>query len=204
MILANFSSPYLFALLYAYKTNLDEAYKKFLIPKIFLENIYSNLDISNKDLRITIIVELLRRGEAPEKIAEVIDWKDFEHIVAKYFEENAYTVLSNYRIKKPRREIDIIAIRFSNLFCIDCKNWKTSLSYSILRPIVDKQLERCCLLKENEQFKTYKIYPLIIVMKRGESIFFQDVPIIPINNLREFIDEIDYLAIKKRIRSLSC
>ena len=206
MILKNFSSTYLLALLYAYKTDLNEACEKFLIPKNFLEEIYIELeeDISKKDFRLMIVSELLRRGESTEKIAESMNWRDFEHLTAKYFEENEYTVVSNYRIRRPRREIDLIALKFSSLLCIDCKNWNMPLTPSSLYSVVSKQLERCCFLKEEEKFTEYKIYPAIVVMRKGDYIFFHEVPIIPINSLREFINKLEYLVIDGELKKLSC
>lgn len=206
MSFKRFSSTYLLALLYIYKTNLDTSCEKFLIPKRFLEEVYLDLkeDLSKEGFRLMIIIELLKRGEAPEKVAEVISWRDFEHLVAKYFEENGYIIFSNYRIKQPRREIDLIAIRFSNLFCIDCKNWNISLTSSSLESIVSKQLERCCFLKREEKFRRYNIYPAIIVMRKGVFLFFKRIPIIPINILREFIGKFEYLSIENKLKMLSC
>lgn len=206
MTFKNLSSTYLLALLYAYKTDLNEACEKFLVPKSFLEEIYMELEeeVSKRDFRLMIVLELLRRGESTEKIAEAMNWRDFEHFVAKYFEENEYTVLLNYRIRRPRREIDLVALKFSSLLCIDCKNWNIPLTSSSLDSVVYKQLERCCFLKEEEKFKEYKIYPVIVVMRKGNYLFFHEVPIIPINSLREFINKLEYLIVNDELKELSC
>lgn len=206
MNIKNLSSTYLLALLYIYKRSLVEASEKYLIPENLLKDVYEDVkDILVKDeYRLKIIEELLLRGEEPENISEAIYWRDFEHLVAKYFEENNYMVLANYRVKKPRREIDLIAYRTSNLFCIDCKNWNISPTSSIMNNIVLKQMERCCFLRNEERFSKYDVYPILVVMRGEKYLFFDDVPVIPINSLRDFIHKLEYLLIKNKIRRLSC
>ncbi len=204
--ISRLSNLYLICLLYSYKIGFEEACNICLIPKGLFQDVYNRFetDLKNLDFRLNLIKELLRRGESPEKIAEAMDWRDFEYLVGRYFGENGFTVRYNYRFRRPRREIDVIAYREDILFCIDCKNWDKALSPSIIRKVVGRQVERAGYLCNAREFRGYRIFPLIVVMRHGRTIFYKGVGVIPISGLKEFIQYIGTLVLEGVITSLSC
>lgn len=204
--LSRLSISYLLCLLHTHKSGVDEACEKYLIPKTLFQEVYDLFKDSLKDLdfRIDIIQELLSRGESPEKIAEAIDWRDFEYLVGRYFIENGFKVDYNYRIRRPRREIDVLARRGGVLVGVDCKNWDKTLTKSMIRNVVEKQVERLSYLCSRREFRGYEIYPLIVVMRRGRNIFYNGVGIIPIIGLREFIQDLDVFIIERLLSPLPC
>jgi|Deesub1362A_J573_1020465.scaffolds.fasta_scaffold00012_92 Holliday junction resolvase-like predicted endonuclease len=204
--LSNFSISYLLSLLYTYKSDVDKACEKYLIPKTLFEEVYELFKESLEDLdfRIDIIEELLSRGESPEKIAEAMDWRDFEYLVGRYFTENGFKVDYNYRIHRPKREVDVLARRGGMLIGVDCKNWDKRLTRSMVRNVVEKQVERLSYLCSRSEFRGYKIYPLVVVMRRGRNIFYNGVGIIPISGLREFIQNLDIFIIEGLLSHLPC
>ncbi len=204
--LSRLSISYLLCLLYTHKSSVEEACEKYLLPKTLFQEVYDLFKESLEDLdfRIDIIQELLSRGESPEKVAEAMDWRDFEYLVGRYFVENGFKVDYNYRIRRPRREIDVLARRGEVLIGVDCKNWDKRLTRSMVRNVVEKQVERLSYLCNRSEFRGYRIYPLVVVMRRGRNIFYNGVGIIPISGLKDFIHNLDVLIIEKLLSPLPC
>jgi hypothetical protein len=202
----NISNTYLLALLYSYKMGFDEAINRFVLSKTIFEEIYSRfVDVlPNIDFRIGVVEELLKRGVSPEDVSEVISWRDFESLVGRYFEGHGYTVITGYYIKKPRRQIDIVAYKSNVVLCIDCKSWDKVITPSSIRKIVSRQVDRCCYLKRETLFRDYNVYSLIIMMRRFKQFFYNGIGIIPINVLRSFIEELDYYVVDGSLKNLSC
>jgi hypothetical protein len=206
MMFRDVSSLYLYGLLLSYKFGLDKVYDIYPIPRKLFEDIYSSFSgfMGDRDFRVDIVLELLDRGESPEKVAEAVDWRDFEYLVGRFFSENGYEVRYNYRLKSPRREIDVISIIDRRLFCIDCKNWDKVLSKGVEARLVTLQTERCRYLCKDVSFRGYDIYPLIVVMRRGSEVFLDGVGVIPISALKEFLQVVDALIMDGSLISLSC
>lgn len=200
------SSPYIYALLLSNKIDYKEAADRYLLPLSIFEEVYGKFGkfIHDRNFRMGLIEELLGRGESPEKIAESIDWRDFEYIVGEYFRAYNFSIIRNFRLKHPRLEIDIVAVKGLRVLCIDCKNWDKRLSPGLTSSIVSSQVKRCRALCVNNMYKGYTIYPIIVVMRRGKIFFFDGVPVIPVTGLKNFLNELDSLILNKDQKFLSC
>lgn len=151
-----------------------------------------------------------------EKIEDVIKelklgWKGFEDIVAAIFEANNFTVERNFRFKTKRRyEIDIIAIKRNNAFCIDCKQWgggrykKSPLSRAAEEQKkrtdeFDKFLKSNIVAREILRIdKKRKIHPIIVTLLEEEIVAHGGVFIIPLWKLNSFLLSWGFLSLSKR------
>src|SRR5271157_868082 len=60
-------------------------------------------------------------------VARLLGWNEFEDFCASVIAAAGYHVRANVRLKKPTRQIDIVAESPSMVIAIDCKHWKRTL-----------------------------------------------------------------------------
>lgn len=147
----------------------------------------------------------LKRGVNIEDVLEKYDWKKFENIVTTIFQENGFHTKQNFRFKTKRKyEIDVIAVRSSEIFCIDCKWWsrgrykKTGLKNAItsqenrvkeFQKFLKKNPIEKSMLKINPR---YTVYPLVVTLHEEGMIKESNTFLIPVWKLNKFITEIEY------------
>lgn len=142
-------------------------------------------------------------GKNIEEIVEKFDWKDFEEVSKKIFEENNFKVRKNFRFKTSRRyEIDVLALGSRYIFCVDCKQWRGGRNKkSGLKLAVKKQENR---VKEFEKFigkniiarkmlridsKKQKLHPLIVTLFQEDLLKENETFVIPLWKLNSFLVE---------------
>ncbi|MBA3284059.1 MAG: NERD domain-containing protein, partial [Nitrosopumilus sp.] len=103
---------------------------------------------------------------------------------------HGYRVYTNFRLKNPRREIDVIGIKSNKALLVDCKHWKKN-SLSNLEEIVDKQKKRSRLFLQKSQMKVANAFPIILTLLPNGSQFVNDVPIVTIDKLNSFLLDFD-------------
>jgi len=153
-----------------------------------------------------IVYALFKQGKNTSLILEQLDWKGFEHIISTIFDENDYSILTNFRFKDDftRYEIDLLAFKFPYLFAIDCKRHSTGSS-SFLKNSAEKQKERVETLFE--QFPVISdelmlnltlpikrkilLIPLIVSWRTYSLQFYSEIPIVSYYHLTGFLQEID-------------
>ena len=84
-----------------------------------------------------------------------------------------------------KRQFDVIAERFNELFLVECKKWSGRHKINALRKAVDEHLERCLLYSKKANKKAM---PLIVTLVEEEIKIHEDVPIVPIEKLNYFIN----------------
>ena len=135
------------------------------------------IEVANIALQMTSDIKI---------VAKLLDWRVFERFISSIFENNGYVVYVNKIIKKPRREIDIIAVKRERIFVVDCKHWSKEIKKSNLEVIIEKQKLRTKLLLERE-WKGHKAIPLIVTLHKNLEINFEGVPIVSVDNLNNFL-----------------
>lgn len=126
--------------------------------------------------------------EELEKMSKRMKWQYFEKLVAFIFEKNDFSVKQNAVLKfgKEKRQFDVIAERFDDLFLIECKKWSGNrYKTPALRRAVDEHLERSSLFIKKEKRSAI---PLIVTLVEEEIKIYQGTPIIPIEKLNLFIN----------------
>ena len=136
--------------------------------------------------KLKIAIELLQLGCSLDKISEMLDWKNFEGLVAEILTEKDFAVIKNLILTKPRMEIDVIGIRLGVAMLIDCKHWTRNNSSS-LTVVVKKQIERTKQYVSKTQNAI--AVPVIVTLYQDKVNFIDNVPIVPIFQFSSFIDE---------------
>jgi Holliday junction resolvase-like predicted endonuclease len=186
-----YSPRFKLALIYSLKRGVEEAAARFLVPLYRLETIHqSKHELITKlredpEFKFKWISEIIRFGFDISDVSHALDWKDFEEVTSRIFQELGYEVIRNYRLKRPRREIDVLARKGSMIIAVDCKNWNLQISSAKMKDIVSRHLERTKMLKG--KFDDYRVIPIIVTLLPYEEETAEGVWIVPIDNLREYI-----------------
>jgi len=169
--------------------------------------------------RVTIAVQAIKLGADFEHICKFLEWTEFEGIAAKAFQANGFQVLRNFRFKQAgkRWEIDVLSCKEPLIVCIDCKHWQRRLSQTATVKAVEAQIERTHALGEAlpkyyqkarlTNWKSATLIPLILSLVPGPLKFYNKVPIVPVLQLQDFINqlplEIDLLThFKKKMTKI--
>ena len=136
--------------------------------------------------KLRTAIELLKHGISVDQVSEMLDWRDFEGLVAQILASHDFAVMTNLILTKPRMEIDVVGIRLGVAMLIDCKHWKR-YSASALDTAVKKQIERTKHYISKTQGAM--AVPVIVTLYQDKLDFIDRVPIVPILQLSSFIDE---------------
>jgi hypothetical protein len=136
--------------------------------------------------KLKVAIELIKNGGPLDEISILLDWKDFEGLVAEILFSKNFAIIKNLILTKPRMEIDVIGIRLGVAMLIDCKHWKR-YSSSTLSTAVKKQIARTkhYILKTPGAIAV----PVIVTLYQDKIDFIDRVPIVPIFQFSSFIDE---------------
>ncbi len=136
--------------------------------------------------KLKAAIELIKNGSPLDEISIMINWKDFEGLVAEILYSKNFAIIKNLILTKPRMEIDVIGIRLGIAMLIDCKHWKR-YSSSTLSSAVKKQIARTkhYILKTPGAIAV----PVIVTLYHDKIDFIDKVPIVPIFQFSSFVDE---------------
>lgn len=136
--------------------------------------------------KLKAAIQLIKNGGPLDEISILLDWKDFEGLVAEILFSKDFAIIKNLILTKPRMEIDVIGIRLGVAMLIDCKHWKR-YSSSALSAAVKNQIERTkhYILKTPGAIAV----PVIVTLYQDEIDFIDRVPIVPIFQFSSFVDE---------------
>jgi len=152
--------------------------------------------------RLKLAVRTISLGADIESVSGFLQWKEFEGIAAVAFERNGYCVKKNLRFKHAGRrwEIDIVGFKQPIVVCMDCKHWHHGLSPSVLKKIVEEQAQRTSALAESlpnpavkaefVSWNSVKFIPAILSLVTGSFKFYDDVPIVPVLQLQDFLGQL--------------
>lgn len=152
--------------------------------------------------RLKLAVHAIRLGADFERVSGFLDWKEFENITALAFEVNGYRVKKNLRFKHAGRrwEIDIVGCKKPLAVCMDCKHWHHGMYPSALRKVVEAQVERTFALAESllkfvgeiecASWEKAKLVPAVLSLVKGRFKFYDNVPIVPVLQLQNFLTEL--------------
>ncbi len=136
--------------------------------------------------KLKAAIELIKNGGPLDEISIMLNWKDFEGLVAEILYSKNFAIIKNLILTKPRMEIDVIGIRLGIAMLIDCKHWKR-YSSSTLSSAVKKQIARTkhYILKTPGAMAV----PVIVTLYHDKIDFIDRVPIVPIFQFSSFVDE---------------
>ena len=150
--------------------------------------------------RVNLALYAINQGTDVERVCKVLEWKEFENFSAVAFEKNKFKVKKRFRFKTAQRgwEIDLVAYNQPIIVCVDCKRWKRGWGNSAIRKIADAQAQRAEVLANNFQdiqrkigidWKNATLFPVILSLFPGQVKMYNRVPVVPILQLQNFLDE---------------
>ncbi len=151
--------------------------------------------------RLKIIICAIKLGGDFERVCRSVRWDEFENITAKTFSANNFTVERNFRFKQGGRrwEVDVIGFREPIIACVDCKHWRHGWGKSASVKAADAQLKRTEALGKTlpaqgnlslTGWKEAILIPIILSLVPGPLKFYNNLPIVPILQLRNFLNEL--------------
>ena len=140
--------------------------------------------------KLSIALIAINKGINVVDISSKLNWHDFELFTSELLKYHGYTVYTNFRLKNPKREIDIIGIKSQKAILIDCKHWKKK-SITGLKQIVEKQKNRSKLFIQKSNLKVQNVFPIVLTFLPNGNSFNNGVPIISINKLNSFLLDFD-------------
>ncbi|OLC91518.1 MAG: hypothetical protein AUI92_07520 [Thaumarchaeota archaeon 13_1_40CM_3_38_6] len=156
----------------------------------FMQNgigIYENSLIyfeKNDKLKTSLLAISL--GAAIDEVSRLLEWQDFESLVAEILEKRDFDTTRGLILTNPRMQIDVVGIKSETALLIDCKHWQ-KMNQSSLQSAVKKQIERTRQFLSKE--KVQAAIPAIVTLYEYNIKFINGVPIIPIYQLDAFCDE---------------
>ena len=140
--------------------------------------------------KLSIALIAINKGINVVDISSKLNWHDFELFTSELLKYHGYTAYTNFRLKNPKREIDIIGIKSQKAILIDCKHWKKK-SITGLKQIVEKQKNRSKLFIQKSNLKVQNVFPIVLTFLPNGNSFINGVPIISINKLNSFLLDFD-------------
>ena len=169
--------------------NTDQITAKKILEQLIQNNIGKREEGSfyfEKGDRLKAAILVLKNGAPIDEVSQLIDWKDFEGLVAEILKEKDFATIKNLILTDPRREIDVVGVKLGIAMLIDCKHWGTH-NQSSLKIVVKKQIERT----KHYISKTRGaiVAPVIVTLYKDKVDFINRVPIVPIFQFSSFVDE---------------
>ncbi|MEM0481651.1 MAG: nuclease-related domain-containing protein [Nitrososphaerota archaeon] len=101
----------------------------------------------SRERMIEVAVGWLEKSRSFEEVSRSLTWELFEVLVARILEEAGLYAIRNVTviIGSKRAQLDIIALRESTIYLLECKRWMRSLSGSLALTEAKKLRERANL-----------------------------------------------------------
>jgi hypothetical protein len=130
----------------------------------------------------------LQMGCDVQDVSRHLAWKDFEGLASEVLGSLGYETQTNFRLTKPRMEIDVVGVNSGFGIAVDCKHWKRS-NLSSISVHSSKQAARVERLVKHDR-KIRQAVPAILTLQAESVKFFGGVPIVPITQFRSFIMDV--------------
>jgi Holliday junction resolvase-like predicted endonuclease len=156
----------------------------------------------DSSMRLKLAVKAASLGADVEHISNLLCWQEFEEIAAFALKNNGYAVANNVRFKHVARkwEIDVVGCKKPLVICIDCKHWQHAIAPSVLKRIVDLQVERTRALVDSlpsislklecTKWSNAKFIPSVLSLMPSSFKFYDKVPVVPIFQLQDFLNQL--------------
>ncbi len=157
---------------------------------------------ASSEQRVRIAFEALALGADFERVGRLLEWKEFEDIATRAFEEFGYYVIKNFRFKmknEKRWEIDLLAFKHSLIVSVDCKQWRRNWNRANVIKTVEQHVERTNAfavslpyLKIKAKLRNCKqvmVAPIVLSLLPSQSKLHLNTPIVPVLKLQSFLNE---------------
>ncbi|MDH5391173.1 MAG: hypothetical protein OEX10_08495 [Candidatus Bathyarchaeota archaeon] len=178
----------------------DEVLKKFRDAE--LVKLKDRTIEASSNQRAKIAIHAIKSGADFERVCRVLEWIEFENLAATAFEANNFAVKRRFRFKWAQRrwEIDVLGCREPLIACVDCKHWSHGWRGSAIRKAAEAQALRTKVLAEAlpslqkeiglVQWRQATLIPVVLSLVPGPLKFYDKVPIVPILQIQNFLNEL--------------
>ena len=135
--------------------------------------------------RLSAALLLLGRGAPAGAVSEALDWRSFEGLAARILESRGFETERNLVLRSPRSEIDVAAECGGVSLLVDCKHW-ARLSPTQARRAARMQERRA---RQYARLRGRPAVPAIVAL-RPEAKFAGRVPVVPVEQLGQFADQL--------------
>ena len=158
----------------------------------------------NGGQRLKMAARAVELGADIERVSRFLNWEEFERFSTLSFEANEFQVKKNFRFTwmKKRWEIDILGLKKPVIISTDCKHWHKGWSGAASVKSAKKQIERTKALAEAstsgnirskigiEKWEHAYFVPVILSLAPSQHKFYEKTPIVPILQLRDFLQNV--------------
>ncbi len=130
-------------------------------------------------------------GLDAESASRELTWSEFEDFCAEAIAAAGYTVRRNVLLRRPRRQLDLLAESPTMGLSVDCKHWRRSLGTSTLERLALAQAERTRQYKTRLDAPEMGILPMLLTMVENEARVVSGVPVVPLVALRDFLARVN-------------
>ena len=154
------------------------------------------LEVS-KIQRVRLAFTALTEHLSLEMVCRYLEWDEFEQLLSALFSHYDYTVRRNLHIKHrgKKLQIDFLAVKDQVILCVDCKHWRYGYGQSRMKTAAKKQEARAkaitpslLISQKNNRSRTFYVVPVILVLLDIPFRFIENIPIVPVHKLTDFID----------------
>ncbi|HVC27754.1 MAG TPA: restriction endonuclease [Nitrososphaerales archaeon] len=131
---------------------------------------------------------LTRLGVDADLVAKSLAWDEFEDYCAMAISAAGYAVRRNVRLRKPTRQIDIIAESAQLVLSIDCKHWRRGAGAASLAATAAAQAQRTvAYMKAHGNAEDRAFLPVVLTMVDNQVRVVEGIPVVPLTALRAFL-----------------
>jgi hypothetical protein len=129
----------------------------------------------------------VKAGRDVESASIGLTWAEFEEFCAEALAAAGYTVRRNVQLRKPRRQLDLLAESSTMGLSIDCKHWRKGVGLAALERLVKAQAERTRQYKTRLDATDKGILPMLLTMVDNGTRIVDGVPVVPVFALKDFL-----------------
>jgi len=141
---------------------------------------------------VSAALALTRLGADTGRIARSLTWGEFEDYCAMAVSAAGFAVRRDVRLRRPRRQIDIIAESPTLVLAIDCKHWRRGAGAATLEAPALAQAERTrAYVESSKPVKGRSFLPVLLTMVDTQVRVVSGVPVVPLHVLSEFLASVN-------------
>ncbi|MDG6967263.1 MAG: restriction endonuclease [Nitrososphaerota archaeon] len=139
---------------------------------------------------VSSALALTKMGRDPGSVAASLSWGEFEEYCAMVIAAAGYSVTRNVRLRKPTRQIDIVAESPSLVLSVDCKHWRRTAGPAGLEALALAQEERTRAYAGRARPGGAPCLPVLLTMLDNQVRVVAGVPVVPLQALRGFLSSV--------------
>jgi hypothetical protein len=126
-------------------------------------------------------------GRDAEVVCRGLTWSEFEDFCAAAMTAAGYSVKRNVVLRKPRRQLDLLAESPTIGLSVDCKHWRRGVGHAALERLAVAQAERTKQYKLRLDATDLPILPVLLTMVDNGVRLAVGVPVVPLFALNDFL-----------------